>query len=379
MVIRSLTGGGAEHVMTLIGKYWAERDVQVSLITSAPVSSDAYTLHPAIKRIDLAFDRPSLFSRLGFPWNLRMLRRAIQRENNPVVLSFMDRSNIPVILATRGLRTKVIVAERIDPRPQCRSRINRLLMRLCYPKADAVTVMTENVKLEWAETFLSPEKVHVIHNPVRQRDADAPLPDWLPEKFICCMGRLHPQKGFDRLFTILPEIFLQFPKHKLVILGEGAYRGELEKRLADMGLTERVLLPGFLSFPHSVMRRAELFVLSSRYEGFPNALLEAMSLGMPVVSFDCPSGPSTLIAHGRDGILVPNGNLVLLQNSICALLANPEKRNAMGAAAREKILNNCALPMIMDKWEQLINAVCCGKKIQPIVTRIQMPAPERVI
>ncbi len=232
MVIRSLTGGGAEHVMTLMARYWAERGVRVSLVTCAPVSSDAYTLHPAVRRIDLALDRPNLPARLGFPWDLRALRRTLRQEGNPIVLSFMDRSNVPVILAARGLGMKVIVAERIDPRPQNRSLINKVLLRLCYPMADAVTVMTENVKREWAEQFLPPRKVHVIHNPVRQSDADGPLPGWLPEKFICCMGRLHPQKGFDRLFTILPEIFRQFPEHKVVILGGGSHQHELEAQLA---------------------------------------------------------------------------------------------------------------------------------------------------
>lgn len=375
MVIRSLAGGGAELVMSLMCRYWVEKGIRVSLITSAPASTDAYHLPPEVRRVYLPFKRPSLFSRLGFPWNLRRLREALRAENNQVVLSFMDRSNIPVILASRGLGLKVIVAERIDPRPQGRPWFNRALMHVCYPLANAVTVMTENVKREWAETFLDPQKVHVIHNPVRKCDVDAPVPEWVPEKFICCMGRLHPQKGFDRLFNILPDVFKQFPKHKVVILGEGPYRKKLEKQLTALGLTERVLLPGFVPLPHNIMRRADLFVLCSRYEGFPNALLEAMSIGMPVVSFDCPSGPRYLIDHGTDGILVPCGDAVLLRNSICALLADPAMRLIYGAAAKEKILANCSLPLIMDKWEELIDAVCHDRKMQPIVTDINKIKP----
>ncbi len=373
MVIRSLTGGGAELIMTLMAKYWAEQGVRITLITSAPIASDAYTLHPDIKRVDLCLSRPNLVSRMGFPWDLRALRRAIRAAGNPIVLSFMDRSNIPVIAATRGLGVRVIVAEHIDPRPQNRPLRNRLLLRAFYPMADAITVLTENVKREWADRFLPPHKVHAIHNPVRQSDEIAPPPAWLPEKFICCMGRLHPQKGFERLFTILPEIFRQFPEYKLVILGEGTHRRELEEQRNALGLADRVLMPGFIHGPHNVLRRADLFVLSSRYEGFPNALLEAMHLRLPVVSFDCPSGPHYLINQGVDGVLVPAGDMGQLQDAICARLSDPVGSAAMGSAAQAKIEANCSMPKIMEYWEQLIESVLRGDAAMPIITRVLAP------
>ena len=377
MIIRSLTFGGAEQVMSLMGRYWVERGVKVSVITcNLPDDVDFYHLHPAIKRIQLPLSHPTLMSKIGFPWNIRALRKHIKNEGNPVVLSFMDRSNVPALLATRGLGVKVIVAERIDPTTQQYNFWRRFFMRRCYPLADAVTVLTENVKKKWADCFISPHKVHVIHNPVRYQDIGEETPDWLPEKFICCMGRLHKQKGFDLLFDILPQVFEKYPKHHLVILGEGIHRSQLEEQAARLGLSRQILMPGFLSNPHAIMRKADLFVFPSRWEGFPNALLEAMSLGLPVISFDCPSGPGVIIDNEITGILAPPEDSSALQTQILRLLDEPRLRAALGRQASWHINQACKLETIMNAWEQLIDRVMLGEIAPPILTQVKVGVPD---
>jgi glycosyltransferase involved in cell wall biosynthesis len=244
-------------------------------------------------------------------------------------------------------------------------------MRICYPRADAVTVLTENIKQEWADNFINSNKVHVIHNPVRPQDSrDLPLPAWLPDKFICCMGRLHRQKGFDLLFALLPAIFAKFPDYKLVILGEGVERDCLQEQLKNLGLEDKVLLPGFIANPHVIMRAADLFVFPSRWEGFPNALLEAMSLGMAVISFDCPSGPGVLIRHEANGILVPTGDGDALREQIERLLGDEALRSSLGAQARHDINLSCRQEHIMAAWESLIDRIGQKKVMMPIVTKV---------
>ncbi|WP_320005721.1 glycosyltransferase family 4 protein [Maridesulfovibrio sp.] len=354
MIIRSLMGGGAERVMTTMANYWVARGVSVSIITSVPPDTDAYTLDSRVKRIWLKPPSVSFGSFFNFPWSTRKLKDTIREEGNKLIISFMDRSNIPVILATRGLNVKVVVAERIDPRTQNYGICKRTFMRFCYPRADAVTVLTENVKEEWAAHFVPSQKVHVVHNPVLPLEVrPEEVPEWLPEKFICCMGRLHYQKGFDILLDRLPEIFKHYPDYTLVILGEGEDRDKLEMQCRELKVEDKVIMPGFIKNPHSIMEKASLFVFPSRFEGFPNALVEAMALGISVVSFDCPSGPASLIEPGKNGLLLPPEDPVALEQAIMELLGNPEERKRLGEAAK-KVQEKCHPEKVMQLWTSLL-------------------------
>lgn len=356
MIIRSLMGGGAERVMSTMANYWVSKGIAVTIITSVPPETDAYTLDHRVKRIWLAPPR-SIFSKSGFPWNIGQLRKHIDLEGNKVVISFMDRSNIPVILATLGMDIRVIVGERIDPRTQNYSLLKRLLMRICYPHADAVTVLTDNVKKEWGDRFVPPHKVHVIHNPVLPLDVNHDrIPQWLPKKFMCCMGRLHPQKGFDILFNILPEMLERWPEYDVVILGEGESRHELEEQADRLGISHRIFMPGFIKNPHSILQRASLFIFPSRFEGFPNALVEAMALGLPVVSVDCPSGPACLIRHQHNGLLVPPANTDELAAAIDYMLSNPKESFRMGQRAL-LIKKKCDPEHVMTMWTALLEGI----------------------
>ncbi|HUO88492.1 MAG TPA: glycosyltransferase, partial [Rhizomicrobium sp.] len=173
----------------------------------------------------------------------------------------------------------------------------------------------------------SPHKVSVVHNPVFDPDIaelarQEPLHPWLlagDPPIILAAGRLHPQKGFDVLLRAFARVRAQIDC-RLVILGEGAERASLAAMASDIGLAYDVDFPGFARNPFSLMARAAVFVLSSRWEGFPNALVEAMASGAPVVSTDCPSGPREILDHGRYGRLVPPGSAELLADAILAVL-----------------------------------------------------------
>lgn len=362
-VIRSLGGGGAERVLTTMLNYWAERGLPCSVVTTTLAVDYAYRLHPDVRCITAPPCRSSSLD--DSPWDVRHLRQAIMMERHNVVLSFMEKSNLPCVLAVSGLPVRLILAERTDPRTQSlHSDYKKSLIHRLYPLADALVVQTNNVRDGWAKRFMPEDKIFVINNMVSIDDSVHHLLP-LPEHFICCVGRMTPSKGFSGLISILPRIFAAHPEQALVLLGEGPDRASLMAQVAALGLTDKVFMPGFISAPHSILKKASLFVFPSLFEGFPNALIEAMSLGIAPVSFDCPSGPSEIISSGENGLLVPVNDYEQLAGKIIYLLDNPQKRLSMAAVARKYARNAYNVDKIMLQWDSLREHVM--RQTQPLV------------
>lgn len=355
-IIRSLGGGGAERVLTSMLNYWAEQGRCVTCITTTDKKYHAYQLHKKVRCVTAPIAAtPNLLD--DCPWDIPSLRNEISKAGNVVVISFMEKSNIAAILATSGLPVKLIISERTDPRTQTRySEYKQAIIRRLYPLADALVVQTSAVKGGWADAFMPAGKVHIINNAVTL-DYSGMVPDWLPANFLCGMGRLTDCKGFNGLVDVFSRIVSDFPTYKLVILGEGPGRKALQGQIGACGLTDHILLPGFIDKPHTIVSRSSLFVLPSLFEGYPNALIEAMALGVPCVSFDCPSGPSEIIAHNQSGILVPTGDYPSLERAVVKLLRDAAERKRLGENARTAILTQCDLDMVMAKWDDLINGL----------------------
>lgn len=351
-VIRSLGGGGAERVLATMLNYWAERGVPVSLITTTLSCEHVYPLHQDIRCIAIpAIPTPNNLD--NCPWDVRHLRQAIMTEGNATVISFMEKSNLPCILAISGLPVRLVLAERTDPRMQHEfSEYKKALIRRLYPLADALVVQTQSVK-QWFLDFMPEDKVHIIRNMVNV-DTSNTYPDLhLPEKFICCMGRLTPCKGLSGLIGQLPDIFRRHPDYALIILGEGPDRADLAVQVSALGLTKKVLMPGFLSAPHSILEKASVFVLPSVFEGFPNALLEAMALGVPSVSFDCASGPAEIVETGINGILVESQNYEALRDAILSILESQEIRDTLSENAKMCVEERYNTSIIMQEWDKI--------------------------
>ena len=268
------------------------------------------------------------------------------------VISFIDQINVYVLIATMGLGLPIIVSERVDPRHYHIGKMFEWLRRQLYPRAAALVVQTKSVAT-WASPYAKPDRISVIPNPVRM------IPQGVAaaqrQKRIVAMGRFDCQKGFDILLRAFAKACGDgLTGWKLTILGDGRERPALESLAAELNIQHLVDMPGRVQNPESWLQESAIFVLSSRFEGFPNALIEAMSCGMSRVVVDCPSGPADIVEDGANGLLVPPQDEAKLAQGIMKLAADEALRQALGSRAAEIV--HRSLAQVMAQWEATIGS-----------------------
>ena len=357
LLIAGLGAGGAERVMALLAGGLANHGHEVSLITLASAGEDFYAVDPRVRRIGIALRGDSCSRSAALRANvqrLRALRRAIADVAPDVVLSFVTRMNVLVILASLGMAARVIVSERIDPASHREQWPWAGLRRLVYGRADAVVVQTEHAADWFRQHFGSGTRVFVVPNPVTPASS-VPASVRLPQPTMLAAGRLVKQKGFDILIEAFATMSQALPQLTLAIAGEGPEAPGLQALVAKLGLSGRVLFLGQVADLPALMRQAYAFILlSSRYEGFPNVLLEALANGAAVIASDCPSGPREILRGGAYGLLVPAQNPEALARAGMRLATDAGLRQRLAhggpAAAAEY-----SLEPIVARWESILS------------------------
>ncbi len=359
LVIFSLSPGGAERVMSIMANYWVVKGWNITLFTfdngnKAPFYELDSRVHHSPLRI--AGDSSNLL--LGF-WNnlkrVQILKSAIAQSKPDAVISFMEQVNVLTLLATRSLHLPTVVSERIDPTLYSVGRVWEHLRQWTYPLADRIVVQTKGT-----QTYFSPKlQTHtcIIPNPVLLPTREKTTSDnHLAKRSIIAVGRLTQQKGFDLLLQAFASLTEFHSTWTLAIFGEGELRRELESLRDSLALSGLVHFPGVVKNLDEVLRQADIFVLSSRFEGFPNVLCEAMASGLPVVSTDCPSGPREIIRDGVDGILVPNQDAEALALAMHRLMSDEAERKRLSACATD-VVERFSLEKVMAMWEKLLAQV----------------------
>lgn len=328
--IPSLRGGGAERVMVSLADYFARKGRSVDLVLAQAQGPYCDSVPSNVRVVDLKARRVA--------FALPALCAYMRRERPRAVLSAMAHANVVSVLARAlsGVDARLVLSERNTPRCDLAglSPLGRWLMRSAmrafYPRADLVTAVSQGVADDLARVArLDVGAIRVLPNPIVSEELLAqarqtPRHAWLVAQgssrppVVLAAGRLSAQKDFETLLEAFSLI--QTPKARLIVLGEGERRAALAARAQELGVAERVSFPGFEKNPFAFMRACDVFVLSSRFEGLPGVLIQAMACGARVVSTDCPSGPFEILEGGKWGRLSPVGNASALAQAIDAAL-----------------------------------------------------------
>jgi GalNAc-alpha-(1->4)-GalNAc-alpha-(1->3)-diNAcBac-PP-undecaprenol alpha-1,4-N-acetyl-D-galactosaminyltransferase len=363
LVIHGMSGGGAERVMSIVANYWVSHGWDVTLVMLvAPTKPPFYPLDPRIKlkSLDIAGDSANLLAAIGNTWQrVKVLRQAIIASQPDVVIGFMNSVNVYTIIACAKLNIPTIVSEHIYPGSTDANKIWQLIMKLTYRYADLVTVLTQNAVPFYPAT--KGYRTIVMPNPVTAPDPVVATARLVPAPSLISIGRLHPQKGFDLLIKAFARIQAKYPDWQITILGEGAMRSELEDLRSQLQLTDRVHLPGLVANVPEYLHQADIFVMPSRFEGFPMALCEAMACGLPVLSADCLSGPRDIIEDGVNGVLVATEDIDALAAGLDALMSDPAKRQQLAQNAPQ-ILDRFGVERVMGIWAEAIDRVIARKR-----------------
>lgn len=316
LFLRDLEGGGAERVMLNIATGMSARGHSVDLVLVEASGAFLRDVPREVRVVELGTRRTAR--------SVRALARYVRSSGTPSVISALHHANLALLIAKKLYRLPVRAVPTVHntlsvERDHARSlkvRLQHVFMRIGYRWADRIVAVSDATARDFTRsTGIGGERVVSIYNPVitdeifakSREPVDHP---WLREDgppVVLAVGRLHPQKDYATLLTAFAEL-RRHREARLIILGEGEERSRLERLAVELGVAEHVSLPGFVSNPYAYMGRACLFVLSSRWEGLPTVLIEALALGARLVSTDCPSGPHEILQGGELGDLVPVGD-----------------------------------------------------------------------
>ncbi|HEY5588075.1 MAG TPA: glycosyltransferase family 4 protein, partial [Candidatus Paceibacterota bacterium] len=300
-VISSLNLGGAQRVLSEMANYWASKGHNVSIVSFSDENT-FYLLNKNISLInnDLTKKYKNIFEAIKYSFSrINSIKCIIRTKQIHIIISFMAIANIESIIAAKISGIPVIISERSNPNEDPLPIVWKIARRILYNFADQMVLQTEQVKSYYKNYYTN--KV-TIKNPLRIINYQ----NVIKEDLILAVGRLEKEKGYDDLLTAFAQTYSNW---NLEIIGEGNERKHLENLISDLNLNNKVRLIGAVKNVDSYFNRAQIFIMTSKYEGFPNSLCEAMAFKLASISYECPFGPSEIIKNGYNGILVEPGNV----------------------------------------------------------------------
>ena len=340
--IPTLRMGGSERVLVNLANHWAkQKKFSITILShDDPQNEPFYAVYSSIRVLKTGCWKK------GKKWRIPShVRRSIRDLNPDLIVSFIVSNSMLTFLGSLFSGVPLIACERSDPQV-IQNPLVKFLRNLFYRFSSHITAQTDRAKASFPPYVRS--KTTVIPNPIVLGDVRRGA----PSKTIIAAGRLSKEKNYASLIRAFRLVAQKNPEWNLVIWGEGPERKRLESIIKEEHLESRVSLPGRTKNLAEEMSKAGIFVLSSHFEGMPNALCEAMAIGLPVVSTDCPTGPRELIAAGEDGIMVPVDDVSEMAGAMVRLIADENYRAKLGKNAAQKMKQH-NIENIAPLWEKI--------------------------
>ena len=350
IMTHNMAGGGCERVIAQLANRYAAEEIDCTVLTEYAHES-YFPLDPRVKLT--ALTKEAVCKTKDIPKVYLRLRRLVRREKPDLVLAMPEKVNVWTVLFLLGSGVPVVVSERNDPNRHPESRIKRLLRTLVYPFSNGFIFQTEQQADFFSENIQ--KRGSVIDNPLELSRIPEPYAG-VREKTVVSATRLDPQKNLPMLLQAFARFYRTHPDWRLILYGEGAERARLENMAAKLP-EGAVLLPGSSKTLLSDIREAGMFVLSSDFEGMPNALIEAMALGLPCIATDCPAGgPASLIETERNGLLVPVGDPRAMAKAMCRIADDAAFADRLGENAA-KIRTRLDANTVAQQWRTYLERV----------------------
>ena len=355
--ISQLNKGGAERVVANLSNYLINNhDVTIAVLRNRNIEYSFDKRITIINLEDIIVNNKSKLSKFIVRYNNYV--RLIKNNSFDIILSFLPAPSFIALFCKKESNARIIVSVRNDPKNEYKSLFRKILVKLLYNKADGFVFQTNEAKDFFSQKIQNKSKI--IMNSISSEFICERFKGER-EKIIVSVGRLEKQKNHLLLIKAFYEIKNLIPDFKLIIYGEGSERKNLEKTIRDLDLSKNVLLPGVVNNVKNRIYNASVFVLSSDYEGMPNSLLEALSLGVPSISTDCPcGGPKMVISNNKDGILVPINDIESLSKAIIKLSNDLELQQKLSIASNQK-MKKFHPDIINKEWEDYFyDVIKCG-------------------
>lgn len=356
-IVGSLGSGGAERVISTLSNQLVNT-YNVCIITFKDVPP-FYPLDNRIKVLpcfEIIKPSSNIIQALKVNYDLyHKISSYLRDEKINLCIGFLTSSNVLSVLAARANKIPVIVSERNNPNASKTSSIWKAMRKFTYPKANYVVVQTEIIK-QFYSNWIEESKLRILHNPLSPDLNCKSMPDEARDNLILNVGSLTEQKGQDMLIKAFAKIN---PKEwKLMIVGEGGKRKIYEEFIRSLNMTGKIFLPGRMKNISDYYNSAKIFAFPSLFEGFPNALIEAMYMGLPSISTDCPTGPSELISDGKNGFLVAIGDEENFTEKLKMLIQNQDLRIKFSEHAKRAV-EDFSVEKVLKEWEEIIISSLC--------------------
>lgn len=363
--LNCLEKGGAERVVTNLANHFAGDGYDVYVAVEW-IGKDEFQLDERVHQVVVGLKKEDEEKNriIQFLLRIRYLRKFLKQTKPDVLCSFMHRANFRALTAALGLEVPVIISIRNDPAVDYSSRLDKLQIRCLFPHAAGCVYQTQEQR-EYFKPYLQ-ENSRVIFNPVHEKYTDRKDPDYEnQEKIVVQSSRLVAFKNQAMLVRTFVQVHEQHPDWSLVIYGGDSGDGtkeQLESLIAKNHAQDWIFLMGSKDNLEELIPRASIYALASNYEGMPNALMEAMALGMPCVATDCPCGATRhLIQDGKNGLLIPVGDEEAMKTAILRLIEDKELRIRLGKEARN-IRDIAGCDVVSKNWEEYLEQVIRERK-----------------